>query len=495
MLFKRGLLFLPLLLTSQLIYSPEVDACSCGQKPPVLAEYQRSTFAIIAQVTSVQKSDASQRNVHDIRSATLIVERVFKGSIKAGEEMVFAQGGGGDCVWTFSEEDVGRRFLLYLSGRRKGETIWHAFICGRSTSLEHAADDLLYLENETKHRGKTRLSGTLSFYQEPVLEGQDPMYKGLDGQKVRVIGEKKTYELVTNNGGVYEIYDLPAGSYTVQPEIPDGLKIDRPSHGGQAPQSEPGGSDTVKKPGFPVVLETGKHSFIDFAFGVNNAIRGRILDTDGKGMKDVCLDILPALGRASRYLYKSDCSDRDGSFEITGIPPGRYVIAINKLGKVSSSSPFKTFYYPNVFEREKAAIITIVAGQTIQDINIFAPVMEDTVTVEGAAFYSDGKPVVDGWVYFKAEKSNEGVDGDSRSDTDSSGRFKLNILKGLKGKLYSELFAYPGKYENCPRIEELLQSAERGSILRTNVIDVQADANVSNAVLRYPFPDCKKKEP
>ena len=493
---KCVVMLLSVALTALIFDDRTANACSCGLKPTVLESYERAKFVVIVQVVSVEKAQESERAVDGIRSTSVIIERVFKGPLHTGDQMTFAQGGGGDCIWTFNEKDIGERFLFYLSDKVKSERFWFAGYCGRSQNAEYAGDDLLYLENMEKARGKTRLSGTLRFSQTSPVQDQQAIDRSLDGKRVRIIGATKTYELTTNPDGVYEIYDLPAGNYVIYPEVPEGLKIDYPHGSSRRGEVEERKNDnTPKKPSFQVVVESGKHSYFDFGYGVNNAIRGRVLDTAGNGMKDVCVSVVPAQGKPAKYFHEYDCTNKEGSYEIAGIPPGFYVIAINKDGNISSSSPFKTFYYPNVFDLEKAVPVTIVAGQIIENMNIYVPAMEDTITVEGAAFYSDGQPVVEGWVSFKAEKSNNGVDGDSRSETDSSGRFKLKILKGLKGTLYSELFAYPGKYENCPKIEELLQSAERGSILRTNAIDVRADANVSNAVLRYPFPNCKKKEP
>jgi hypothetical protein len=47
-----------------------------------------------------------------------------------------------------------------------------------------------------------------------------------EGTKVRIIGAKKTHVTKTDQHGVFEIYDLPAGRYLVEPEIPAGWKTD-----------------------------------------------------------------------------------------------------------------------------------------------------------------------------------------------------------------------------------------------------------------------------
>jgi hypothetical protein len=43
----------------------------------------------------------------------MIVERVYKGDLNAGEETIFGQGGS-DCLVEFREEEVGTKFLFFL---------------------------------------------------------------------------------------------------------------------------------------------------------------------------------------------------------------------------------------------------------------------------------------------------------------------------------------------------------------------------------------------
>jgi hypothetical protein len=365
MLLKRsitlGLLSLPLFLFS----SPNVNACSCANQPTVQKEYDWASVVVVTQVIAVEKSQAATASER-IQSTTMMVERVFKGSIKLGEQMLFAQGTGADCIWVFNEKDIGQRYLLYLHGEEgvkdKGSVLWIAGICGRSRRLENAADDLLYLENISKVRGKTRLSGTLSFYQPAVLEGQEPSQGFLSGKRVRVIGDKETYELITNQNGVYEIYDLPPGKYQVDPEVPNGWRIDYSVGSATAPQSGEGRENRAK---YEVLIEAGGHAYLDFRYGANNTVRGRVLNSVGLAMDDVCVMLLPSQGKAARRFIKIGCTDDEGGFEITGVPSGGYLIVANEDGQISSNEPFRTVYYPNTFEREKAAAINVGVGHTL----------------------------------------------------------------------------------------------------------------------------------
>src|SRR5262249_42135194 len=149
------------------------------QKGTVLESYDWASVVVITQVLSVDKSPKAPDRVV---STKMIVEKAFKGTLKAGDEMIFAQGGGADCLWTFREQDIGRRFLFYLGSQEKEgdqrQTLWFAGTCGRSRDVMYAADDLLYLENLSKARGRTRLSGILMFSEASAKEGDAPRHVG-----------------------------------------------------------------------------------------------------------------------------------------------------------------------------------------------------------------------------------------------------------------------------------------------------------------------------
>lgn len=61
----------------------------------------------------------------------------------------------------------------------------------------------------------------------------------------------------------------------------------------------------------------------------------------------------------------SDCTNEQGRFDITSIPAGEYVLVANQDGKPSSLEPFPRVFYPNVYERNRAAVINIGAGDIL----------------------------------------------------------------------------------------------------------------------------------
>ena len=487
-LFSISLLF---------IASQSTKACSCAARGSVLESFEESDEVVILRVLSVEKGeDTEERHYVDgVKSATLVVEKVFKGKLKLRDEIVFGQGGGADCIWTFREESVGRQYLFYLTRPEKFANtdylpskepgLWFAFGCGRSTGLAGATEDLLYLEKMNKVRGKTRISGSIG-------GGFDYPDFDVAGKKIKLIGPKKTYEIKTDKDGVFEIYDVPPGKYFVEPETPAGWKIDPYwlRYSGSVVGAEIGKPEMKSFTQVAILLEPKKHASLEIVFTVHNSVRGRVLDPKGRPMHRVCVYLLRP-GQAEFGPF--DCTDEDGRFEITEVPEGEYALVANADGKPSSTEPFQKVFYPSVLERERATPINVGPGAKIDNLDIVIPKLEETVTIEGVLRYSDGNPVVEEQVQFKVANADARVNGDTGAKTDSAGRFTLQVLKGLTGDLTADDWLYVGEYKNCPKVDELIAKSGRDHVtVYTNVLKVTADQDVYGVELTFPFPRCEK---
>ena len=301
-----------LVLTFSFLAAKTVSACVCpNTDDTVLGKFEDARFVVIARVAAVQPMPQLE-TVH----TKIVIEKVYKGNLRVGQEMILVQGG--SCVEDFDKDHIGVKFLLYLRPKLSMRNVWQADRCGGSKPLpgfdinriENAADDLSYLEKMDQVAGKTRLSGTLIFYQwSPTHGGAD--FKRIAGRKVRLIGEKEVYEAETNEDGVYEIYDLPPGRYRVEPNISKGWAIDKDSAWGGR-----GSGDREDSRQFQLTLQKGRHAYFDFFFKVDNRLRGRVFNPVGNPMKNVCVNLLPTEGKVSEYFKKIDCTNQDGSFEI-----------------------------------------------------------------------------------------------------------------------------------------------------------------------------------
>jgi hypothetical protein len=83
--------------------------------PTVLESYEGADVVVVTRVVSVEKAEKAAPPgrmsdggyyVDGVKSTRMLVERVFKGTLKAGEEITFAQGGG-DALRSFAPARYG----------------------------------------------------------------------------------------------------------------------------------------------------------------------------------------------------------------------------------------------------------------------------------------------------------------------------------------------------------------------------------------------------
>ena len=285
---------------------------------------------------------------------------------------------------------------------------------------------------------------------------------------------------------------MPPGKYSIEPEMSAGWKIDpywlRYSTSIVGAEFEQPEKKSLKH--VEILLEPKKHASVDIVFDVDNFVRGRVLGPKGRPMGSVCVYLLPP---GAEPWGPFGCTDEQGRFEIRSVPKGEYVLVANRDGKLSSQEPFRQIFYPNVSERGRAAVITIGPGETIENLDIVIPALEEMITIEGVLHYSDGKPVAEGWVKFKATKKDEKVDGDVSEKTDNNGKFRLQVLKGLTGEVFGEDWLTTGLYRDCPKVDELIAKSGKNNVtVLSNVVALTTEQDVYEVELTLPFPRCER---
>lgn len=193
-------------------------ACMCPSGNSVRAEFDKSTNVIIAKLETYEPIKIIlEENKMEISLPTdrhlpkLKVQKVLKGNFQVGEVLNFD--GVYRCSLWFAE--VGGNYLLYLGDRPKQDELWQAPSCSKSGLLENSLADLLYISKEKKVRKKTRLAGRLFYDKDSISKKDKSQLPILTNRKVYFVGEKRRFEARTDKNGVYEIYDLPVGTYKI----------------------------------------------------------------------------------------------------------------------------------------------------------------------------------------------------------------------------------------------------------------------------------------
>jgi len=327
-------------------------ACVLLPLPTVLDEYEQSNVVITARLVSIEKTKEPDSIHFDIRSATMVVQKVFKGNVKVQDAISFAQGNGIDCLWQFDEKMIGHEYLLYLSSPDKASDLWYLGQ-GRSSELSDAANDLLYFNNLDKVRGKTRVSGT--------FDDDFPVA----GKTVRIIGKNKTFQAATDEYGVYEIYGLPPGKYLIAPEMPYGWIIDR-DESFPTVSERPMHSKLYKA----FTLRAKRHAVIDFAFKIDNAIEGHVYDQTGRPLAAANIALMPEkddVGESSQFI------DKKGRFKFESVSAGRYTLRVYEDKPDSGRITRVSWYDPQKSKLLTTLTINLKHGESMRGLKIFVP--------------------------------------------------------------------------------------------------------------------------
>jgi hypothetical protein len=447
-----------------LLFSADlVMACSCLGTPSVCGAFAGAEAVFVGTVTRVENKtakDPAGREYVVGQTAYVQVDEAFKGA--KAPQLIF-RSYGTSCDVTYEE---GQRRLFYASYDKKDKA-WSIGGCDRSTLLQHAADDLLYLRGLPASAEKTRIAGE--------LKTRD--YKPLMGVKVKLIGASKTYEVFTDKNGVYEIYDLPAGKYIIEPDIPLNLKLTFTSSSAV--------NDRTRR---QIELNDKSCAGINFYFSENTVIQGRVLGPDGQPMNKVCVRLW-LKEKPAETPFLLDCTEQGGRFKIDEIALGEYYLVANDDGVISSDEPFPLTYYPGVFEKEKATVLNIASGDKLEDFDIHIPSRRPTRTIEGRLFFSDGRAVDDESVEFLSEEKPNQPQDRVLAKTDGEGRFKLSVLEGSIGTLRGYVYSFSRESSKCPQLEKLNKARKD---LETTHLKLDLNRDHQDLELVFPFPYCAK---
>ena len=185
---------------------------ACVWGPPyrtVCETYAQADAVIIGNIESVSGDNSNQ-------TVVIKVERTFKG--KKRKVFVLSQPQS-TCDWDFSGTQ-GETLLLYLARDSKTGR-YSAIAQGMGGRVDRVNEDLYWLKGLPKSLKRTRLSGEVRLYQDEPFQ----FLKSVAGVRVRVFNAGNSFEVTTDEKGVYELWDIPVGKYQVEPVFPLNLKL------------------------------------------------------------------------------------------------------------------------------------------------------------------------------------------------------------------------------------------------------------------------------
>lgn len=413
---RKCLLFLlacPLVLTA---LAARAEACSCmmGQQP--CAAFGAASAVFVGTATEVRVKEAAKSKSREKLDWTPVVVRFavlqpFQG-VEGTEVEVTTGRGGGDCGYYFRR---GESYLVYAYGGRDGKPLATG-ICTRTRPVSDASEDLEFLRGLGARGPGVSIDVRVERSRQNVKDGTSKSLGGLADARVTFEGAGESREVRTDSEGRVRLSGLKPGTYKVRLALPEGLT-------------------TYKEEQELTVADRGCAS-VFYSVTDDGRVGGRVVDVEGSAVKGVRVALVEADDPESERHYARDATTgEDGRYEFKGLPPGRYLLAVNLNPYPQPNDPTNAYprtYYPGVAEASRAEAVTVGVGERAKDRDITLPARRAESVVNGLVVWDDGSPVANALLSVTDETYLNRGGGLGVPPADAQGRF---TLKGYVGQV------------------------------------------------------------
>ena len=344
-----------------------VFACICGSAPTC----ERFNFGGAVFVGKAVRVEQENRGSFVNEITIFEIKELFSGE-RAKTIRVRNKVGGFDCSYEF---ETGRTYLVFAGGN-KAEGFGTGF-CNGNLPIEAAAEEVAELRTLSKSRGNGRLLGTVleEFANRPRNEERAPIKDVV--LNITEVDTRRKYSARTNEAGRYEI-SIPPGTYQIDPVTPSHAILTINSTDDEEPMR----------------VKSGGCSEGYFVFSNNSLVSGRLLDIEGKPVKNARVELVSVDNQSSYHGGMSSESNEDGEFTIEHIPTGKYTLSINYNSNPEPEYPFPTTFYPGQSDRSKAKVVEIALGGRIEGLSWSLPPRLNEGSISGTVLMEDGAPAV-----------------------------------------------------------------------------------------------------
>lgn len=444
----RGITTLALSVICGFLGPRDASACWCLGPNPACRAFWTSSAVFVGDVMSIEDLPAtsppepflSTRRVH------LRVRETFSGR-PTSEVDVLTGRGGGDCGYPFA---VGEAYVVSANARADGGL--STGICDLTKPLGEASTDLAYLRAlPTLTETKARIFGKAEMWDDDESGVTRPRRTPYAGAKVVATGSTGRFAAVTATDGSFEIR-VPVGAYDVTAEVGAGQYGDvsylvRPS---------------VPDPRACAESNVSVHS--------DGHVSGRVLDTHGRPVAGLTVeaDAQAAIDRPFFSPRHRARTVADGTFAITKVPPGDYLIGFNTHRDAGSWPYPRVLYSSN--HAASPSVIVVRAGAHVAIGDFVVPPAVAIVPIAGVVRRDDGQSVEGTKVYLEGDDPRDFMLVGEPAVVDAHGRFLLAGVSGYRYRVVAE------RSEADPR------SGNR-RLIQSDVVEVTATPSARPLVL------------
>lgn len=412
---RRCLLFLlawPFVLTA---LAARAEACTCAMGEPPCAAFGAAAAVFVGTAADVRAKETKTKSREEIDWTPVVVSfavlQPFQG-VEGAEVEVATGRGGGDCGYSFRK---GETYLVYAYGGRDGQPL-RTGICTRTRPVSDASEDLEFLRGLGARGPGVSIDVKVERSRQNVKDGSSTQLGGLAGARLTFEGAGESREVRTDSEGRARLSGLKAGTYKIRLTLPEGLT-------------------TYKEEQELTVADRGCAS-VFYGVSDDGRVGGRIVDTEGRAVKGVLVTLVEADDPEPERLYALYATTgEDGRYDFKGVPPGRYLLAVNLNRYPQPNDPTNAYprtYYPGVAEASRAEAVNIGAGERAKDRDLTLPARRAESVVNGVIVWDDGSPVAGANISVRDLTYHDPGTDFGVAPADAQGRF---THKGYQGQV------------------------------------------------------------
>ena len=375
------------------------EACHCG--PPVVCEGYRKVEVVFVGRPIAAPPNRADGRVHF--RLTHALKGVVGSEVSVPKPESYMDGP--SCLREF---DSGQDYLVFAMRNADGEIdlspcksfVWplnDAADPDRRDDPRHAAAAAAFAESLSKPAGGGRVFGEVAVrvpFSEP---NDDDVVRRVDGATVLLRGPQEERRTSTVNGQ-YEFTGLAPGAYSVSVTMPDGL----PAAQSTRPPDDPAARyrfnfrDERERTERLTIEDARDCRYVRFESQFDGQVSGTVVGHDGATPGEQTVELFPTTvdpqqreGQPARVY-----TDARGSFRISHIPPGRYIVGINLRHGPSAESPFLATFYRKP-GTEEPSIIELGNGAHVDLGVLRLPPPLPRRRITGTVRWTDGRPLRD----------------------------------------------------------------------------------------------------
>jgi hypothetical protein len=427
----RSFLIVALLVVASVaLYPTSAEACTCVGSGQACEATWNSGAVFRARVVSITPQPESQSGMVRSRSVRLRVLEAFLG-VDVAEIDVDTASDEGACGYGF---EVGRDYVVYAY--KNGERLWTG-ICTRTRTVEEAEEDLAYLRTiDSAARAGGEIVGVVR-HAEEYRESRPPVNEPVGGARVTIKSDTVTAESVSDERGQFTVRGLPAGTYSIAAEAPDGFYA----------LVYPGTPLGVPGSGQVVLRDVRGCASVIVSVRYDGRVSGRILDASGSPVPHVFVQAVRVEEADRPGVHDTRFqTDETGRFEIARLPEGRFFVGLHVKSAMEGQG-LPRVMLPGTDSMADARVVSLTGGERIVVPDLTLPESLAFVTLRGVAIGRDGLPATDASVYLHLP-DRRGVMLGAAVPVSDTGEFTFAVLPGERYKIHATLRrAEPGPPE------------------------------------------------